>query len=47
MEGIFSPGIPIGEIKIEENGLIKVRLFSNLDQITFINISLGNLDNEG
>jgi len=39
-EGIFSPGIPIGEIKIEDK-LIKVLLFSDLDQITFVNINLG------
>jgi len=46
MEGIFSPGMPIGEIDLQENGLIKVKLFSDLDQITFINVSLKNLDNE-
>ena len=38
-EGIFSPGIPIGEVKIEKN-LLKVLLFSDLNQITFINIEL-------
>ena len=42
-EGIFSPGIPVGEVKIENN-IIKVLLFSDLSQITFININLGNLD---
>jgi len=42
-EGIFSPGIPIGEIKIEKN-VIKTSLFSDLSQITFINITLGELD---
>ena len=42
-EGIFSPGIPIGEVKIEEN-VIKVLLFSDLNQITFININLGGLN---
>ena len=41
-EGIFSPGIPIGEIKIEKN-VIKASLFSDLSQITFINITLGEL----
>ena len=40
-EGIFSPGLPIGEIKIEGN-IIKVNLFSRIDQITFININLGD-----
>jgi rod shape-determining protein MreC len=39
-EGIFSPGIPIGEAKIE-NDAIKVLLFSDLSQITFININMG------
>ena len=41
-EGIFSPGIPIGEVKIEDN-FIKVLLFSELNQITFINIDLGTI----
>ena len=41
--GIFSPGLPIGEVKIDKE-LIKVLLFSNLDQITFVNINLGKLD---
>ena len=38
-EGIFLPGIPIGEIKIED-GISKVKLFSDLSQITFVNINL-------
>ena len=42
-EGIFAPGIPIGEIKIE-NDVIKASLFSDLSQITFININLGEQD---
>jgi len=42
-EGIFTPGIPIGEAKIVKNK-IKVLLFSDLRQITFINIDLGALD---
>ena len=42
-EGIFSPGIPIGEVKIEDN-LIKIELFSDLNQITFINIKLEQTD---
>ena len=41
-EGIFSPGIAIGEVKIEDS-IMKVNLFSDLDQITFININLGDL----
>ena len=43
-EGIFSPGIPIGEIKIEKN-VVKTSLFSDLNQITFVNIKLGKLNN--
>ena len=39
-EGIFTPGIPIGEVKFN-NDLIQVLLFSDLSQITFINITLG------
>ena len=42
-EGIFSSGIPIGEVKIENN-VVKVLLFSDLNQITFINISMGKLE---
>jgi len=38
-EGIFSPGIPIGEIKIDQEK-VKVYLFSDLSQITFVNIIL-------
>ena len=38
-EGIFSPGIPIGEVIIENN-FITVLLFSDLSQITFVNIIL-------
>ena len=39
-EGIFSPGIPIGQVKIE-NDISTVLLFSDLSQISFINIELG------
>ena len=39
-EGIFTIGIPIGEVKIEKDK-IKVLLFSDLSQITFVNIILG------
>ena len=38
--GIFSPGIPVGKVAIE-NDLITVLLFSDLSQITFVNINLG------
>jgi len=42
-EGIFGPGIPIGEVKIEKD-VVKVSLFSDLSQITFVNINLGEID---
>ena len=42
-EGIFTPGIVVGKAKIEKNK-IKVLLFADLDQITFVNINLGALD---
>jgi len=38
-EGIFSPGISIGKVKIEKDK-VKVLLFSDLSQITFININV-------
>ena len=41
-EGIFSPGIPIGEVEIGDDD-IKVLLFSDLNQITFVNINLDEL----
>jgi rod shape-determining protein MreC len=41
---IFSPGIPVGEVKIEK-GIIKVILFSDLNQITFVNIKSGSEEN--
>ena len=44
-EGIFSPGIPVGEVKIKDD-IIKVLLFSDLSQITFININLGDLNKD-
>ncbi len=40
-EGIFYPGIPVGEVKIVNN-IIEVLLFSDLSQITFVNINLGD-----
>ena len=42
-EGIFSPGIPIGEVKFQDDMAI-VSLFSDLNQITFVNINLGELE---
>ena len=44
-EGIFSPGIPVGEVKIKDD-IIKVLLFSDLSQITFININLEDLNRD-
>ena len=44
-EGIFSPGIPIGVVKIE-NDIVAVSLFSELSQITFINVDLGDLEKD-
>ena len=38
-EGIFSPGIPVGEVQIKQNQL-NVSLFSELTQVTFVNIDL-------
>ncbi len=38
-EGIFAPGIPIGEAKIEKD-IVKVELYSQLNEITFVNINL-------
>jgi len=43
-EGIFSPGLPIGKVK-KENGVIKVVLFSDLNQITFVNIKSESKEN--
>ena len=40
-EGIFSPGIPIGEVKIE-NKIVKVSLFSDLKQVSFVKIRVGD-----
>ena len=42
-EGIFTPGLVVGKAKIEKNK-IKVLLFADLDQITFVNINLGVSD---
>ena len=44
-EGIFTPGIPIGEAKIVKNK-IKVLLFSDLSQISFINIDLEDVNKD-
>ena len=38
-EGIFAPGIPIGEAKIRKD-IVEVQLYSELSEITFVNINL-------
>ena len=43
-EGIFSPGIPIGEVNMNTENIL-VSLFSDLTQITFVNINLGVSNN--
>ena len=45
-EGIFSPGIPIGEIKIKDKNNVSVSLFSDLNQVTFVNISLEEINSK-
>ena len=40
-EGIFSPGVSIGEIVLNKKE-IEVELFSDLSQIFFVNIDLGD-----
>ena len=42
-EGIFSAGIPIGKAYLE-NDMVLVSLFSDLNQITYVNVSLEYLD---
>ena len=42
-EGIFSPGIPIGEVAID-NSQFNVSLFSDISQILFVNINLGDFE---
>jgi len=40
-EGIFSPGITIGEVKInKEKDKFEVKLYSELNEITFVNVNL-------
>ena len=43
-EGIFAPGIPIGEVKIGTEKIL-VSLFSDISQIVFININIGDKNN--
>tara|TARA_B100001123_G_scaffold437889_1_gene571531 strand:- start:168 stop:1016 length:849 start_codon:yes stop_codon:yes gene_type:complete len=44
-EGIFSPGIPVGITKKEKNHF-EVSLFSNLEQVTFVNVVLPKIKDE-
>ena len=41
-EGIFAPGISIGEVK-KNKDKIEVQLYSKLNEITFVNINLGRI----
>jgi len=43
-EGIFSPGIPIGEVRMGTEKIF-VSLFSDISQILFININIGDKNN--
>ena len=43
-EGIFAPGIPIGEVKTSTEKIL-VSLFSDISQIVFININIGDKNN--
>ena len=43
-EGIFTPGIPIGEVRMS-NEKNFVSLFSDISQIVFININIGDKSN--
>ena len=42
-EGIFAPGIPIGEVKIRKD-IVEVQLYSELNEITFVNINLDDFN---
>ena len=43
-EGIFAPGIPIGEVRTRGEKIF-VSLFSDISQIVFININIGDKNN--
>ena len=43
-EGIFAPGIPIGKVKVDDEKIF-TSLFSDISQIMFININLGDKNN--
>ena len=43
-EGIFAPGIPIGKVRIDDKKVF-VSLFSDINQVMFININLEDKNN--
>ena len=43
-EGIFAPGIPIGKVKVDDEKIF-TSLFSDISQIMFININIGDKNN--
>jgi len=44
-EGVFAPGVPIGTVLIND-AQVEVLLFSDLDQITFVNVDLADVEVE-
>ena len=42
-EGVFTPGVPIGKVVINDKK-IEALLFSDLDQITFVNVDLADVE---
>ncbi len=42
-EGIFSPGVPIGEVKVEKN-IFSVLLYTDISQISFVNVNIGEVN---
>tara|TARA_Y100000741_G_scaffold362829_1_gene349580 strand:+ start:460 stop:1305 length:846 start_codon:yes stop_codon:yes gene_type:complete len=44
-EGLFSPGIPIGAVFNKSNQFY-VSLFSDLNQVLFVNINIGEIENK-
>jgi len=43
-EGIFAPGIPIGKVRMDDEKVF-VSLFSDINQVMFININLEDKNN--
>ena len=44
-DGIFLPGIPVGKTEMEELD-VKVRLFSDPNQLSFVTVQLINIDKD-